>query len=69
MECTHAKCKLSAVSRQLKSNSRVVEDQKVRRVLRQFLEYATASERKEGLLELLGGESLGDGRDVLASGV
>lgn len=62
-------CKSSAVSRPLISNSSIVEDQKVSRVLWQLFEHVRGSERKKSLLELLGGESLGDGRNVLAGGV
>jgi hypothetical protein len=63
------KCKSSTVNRPLIFNSGIVEDQKVRCVLWQVGELVNASESKKSLLELLGRESLGDGRNVLAGGI
>ena len=62
-------CISSTGSRPLISNSSIVEDQKVGCVLWHCAEHARGSESKKSLLELLGGESLGDGRNVLAGGV
>jgi len=64
------KCKSLTVSRPLISisNSSIVEDQKIGRVLWQVGEHVRGSEGKKSLLELLGRESLRDGRNVLAGG-
>lgn len=63
------KCKPLTVSRPLIFNSSIVEYQKVRCALWQVGEPVRASETKKSLLELLGSESLGDGRNVLVGGV
>ena len=63
------KCKPLTASRPLIFNSSIIEDQKVRCALWQVGKPVRASERKKSLLELLGSERLGDGRNVLAGGV